>query len=257
LVNGIACFAYAQARLQARHGMRPDERVWRRLESVGELANYLQVARNTTLRPWVAGLHPEHGAHAIELTLRQQYRRTIDEVAHWMPEAWRGPVNWVRCLPDLPALHYLLTGAAAPAWMQDDPQLRRYALDTPEARVQALHASDCAALLTGWQRGEPLYIAWLEQWQVLWPRAPRFAAGLEALARLLRRHVGALSLYAGAASTPLHERLLRELNKVFRRCSFQPAAAFAHLGLVALDVHQLRDQLLRRALFPGMTQSPP
>jgi hypothetical protein len=256
-VNGTARFAYAQVRLQARHGMRPDERAWRRLESTGEFANYLQVAHTTALRPWVAGLHSGHGAHDIELTLRQQYRRTIDEVAHWMPDAWHGPVDWVRHLPDLPALQHLLTGATAPAWMRDDPELRRYAFDTPEARVQALRASDCAALLTGWQRGEPLHAAWLEQWQALWPRTTRFADGLAALARLLRRHLGALSLYPQATSAPLHARLLRELNTLFRRYSFQPAAAFAHLGLVALDVHKLRAQLLRRALFPGMTESSP
>lgn len=256
-MNHAARFAYAQVRLQARHGERPDDRVWRRLESVGELANYLQVARNTALRPWVSGLHPGHGAHDIELTLRQQYRRTIDEVAHWMPAGWRGPVSWVRRLPDLPALQHLLTGAVAPGWMRDDPELRLYASETPAARVQALQSTECAALLKGWQRGEPLSAAWLEHWRTLWPGAPRLAAGLEALARLLRRHLGALSLYSGAASAPLHESLSRELNYAFRRYSFEPAAAFAHLGLVALDVQKLRDQLLQRALFTGMTVPSP
>ena len=256
-MSGSARFAYVQARLQSRHGMRPDEQVWRRLASVGEFSNYLQVARNTPLRPWVAGLHPGHGAHDIELTLRLQYRRTIDEVARWMPEGWRGPVRWVRHLLDLPALQYLLTGAATPGWMLDDPELRRYATDTPALRVQALQSSDCAVLLKGWQRGEPLSAVWIEHWQALWPDAPRVAAGLDALVRLLRRHLGALSLYSAAASDLLHEALLRELKRTFRRYSFQPAAAFAHLGLVALDVQKLRAQLLQRAVFPGMTELPP
>jgi hypothetical protein len=256
-MSGSARFAYAQVRLQARHGMRPDNRVWRRLESVGELANYLQVARNSALRPWVSGLHAGHGTHDIERTLRRQYRQTVDDVAHWMPGAWRVPVSWVRRLPDLPALQHLLTGAVAPGWMRDDPELRVYTSDTPAVRVQALQSSDCAPLLKGWQRGEPLYAAWLEHWQALWPGAPRLAAGLEALARLLRRQLGALSLYSGAASAPLHESLSRELNYTFRRYSFQPAAAFAHLGLVALDVQKLRAQLLQRALFAGMTEPPP
>ena len=254
-MNSTARFAYAQARLQARHGMRPDERVWRRLESVGDLGAYLQVARNTALRPWVVGLHAHHGAHDIELALRQQYRRTIDEVAHWMPAGWRRPVSWVRRLPDLPALQYLLTGASTPGWMRDDPELRTFASDTPAGRVQALQASDCAVLLKGWQRGEPLYASWLEHWRALWPETSRLVVGLEALARLLRRHLGALSLHSGAASVPLYEILLRELNIAFRRYSFQPAAAFAHLGLVALDVQKLRAQLLQRALFAGMPES--
>ena len=249
-----ARFAYAQARLQARHGMRPDDRVWRRLESVGELASYLQTARTTALRSWVAGLHPEHGAHDIELALRQEFRCTVDEVAHWMPAGWQGAVGWVRRLPDLPALHYLLSGGAAPAWLRSDPALRGFATDTPAGRVQALQDSDCTVLLTGWQRGVPLSTVWLEHWQSLWPSAPRLVVGLEALARLLRRQLGALSLYAGAASAPLHESLRRELNYAFRRYSFQPAAVFAHLGLVALDVHRLREQLLQRVLFAGLTE---
>ncbi|MGB7932677.1 MAG: hypothetical protein WCH04_10720 [Gammaproteobacteria bacterium] len=235
--------------------MRPDERVWRRLESIGDPGAYLQVARNTALRPWVVGLHADHGAHDIELALRQQYRSTIDEVAHWMPAGWRGTVSWVRRLPDLPALQYLLTGAATPDWMRDDPELRTFASNTPAGRVQALQSSDCAALLKGWQRGEPLYASWLEHWRALWPEASRLVVGLEALTRLLRRHLGALSLQSGAASVSLYETLLRELNIAFRRYSFQPAAAFAHLGLVALDVQKLRAQLLQRALFAGMTES--
>jgi len=254
-MSTTARFAYVQARLQARHGMRPDERVWRRLESVGDPGAYLQVARNTTLRPWVAGLHAAHGAHDIELALRQQYRRTIDEVAHWMPVEWRSPVIWVRRLPDLPALQYLLTGAATPAWMRDDPELRAFASDTPAGRVQALQSSDCAPLLGDWQRGEPLYASWLDHWRALWPQASRLVVGLEALASLLRRHLGALSLYSAAASASLQEALLRELNFAFRRYSFQPAAAFAHLGLVALDTQKLRAQLLQRTLFAGLAES--
>jgi hypothetical protein len=256
-MSNTARFAYVQARLQARHGMRPDERVWRRLESVGELGAYLQVARNSTLRPWVAGLHAEHGAHDIEFTLRQQYRRTVDEVTQWMPAGWHGPVSWVRRLPDLPALQYLLTGDAAPGWLRNDPELRLFAADTPELRVQALQSSDYAPLLRDWQGGEPLYASWLEHWRRLWPEASRLVIGLETLARLLRRHLGALSLYSGSSSAPLQETLLRELNRAFRRYSFQPAAAFAHLGLVALDVQKLRGQLLQRAVFNGMTVPSP
>jgi hypothetical protein len=229
--------------------------VWRRLESVGDIGAYLQVARNTTLRPWVVGLQADHGAHHMELALRQQYRHSIDEVASWMPAGWRSPVSWVRRLPDLPALQYLMTGASTPGWIQDDPELRSFASETPGVRVQALQASDCAPLLKGWQRGEPLYASWLEHWRALWPEASRLVVGVEALARLLLRHLGALSLHSGAASASLYETLLRELNIAFRRYSFQPAAAFAHLGLVALDVQKLRAQLLQRALFAGITES--
>jgi hypothetical protein len=255
-MSGTARFAYAQARLQARHGARPDERVWRRLETVGELGMYLEIARNTPLRHWVAGLNPAHGAHEIELTLRQQFRHYTDEVAHWLPGRWQDPVRWVRRLPDLPALQYLLTGAAAPAWMLADPELRRFASDTLAVRVQALQSSDCTALLMGWQRGDPLYTAWLDRWRALWPGPPRLAAGLESLARLLLRHIGTLSLYSGALGAPLRETLLQELNHAFRGYSFQPAAVFAHLGLVALDLQRLRARLLQCALFAGAAEPP-
>jgi hypothetical protein len=255
-VTRIARFAYAQARLQGRHGTRADERVWRRLEAIGEFANYLQVARQTVLRPWVSGLNSALGAHDIELMLRQQYRHYIDEVAHWMPGRWQEPVSWVRRLIDLPALHYLLTGASAPPWMGEDPELRRFAFDTPAARVHALQSSECAALLKGWQQGEPLYTAWLERWRALWPGPPGLTVGLESLARLLLRHIGALNLYSATASAALHESLMRALNVAFRRYSFQPAAAFAHLGLIALDLHRLRAHLLQRALFAGLAKPP-
>jgi hypothetical protein len=255
-MSDVARFAYVQARLQARHGARPDEGVWRRLDTVGELGNYLQVARNTALRPWVGGLQVSHGAHDIELSLRQQYRRYIDEVAHWMPGRWRGSVRWVRRLLDLPALQYLLTGAAAPAWMREDPELRGFTAADTALRVQAVRSSDCAVLLDGWQGGDPLYAAWLDHWRDLWPGSSRQAVGLESLARLLRRHIGALHLYPVAPSAPLREGLLQRLNSSFRRYSFQPAAAFAHLGLVALDLEKLRGQLLRRVLFAGVPEPP-
>jgi hypothetical protein len=254
-VNARARFAYAQVRLQARHGMRPDERLWRRLESVGELASYLQLARTSALRPWVAGLEPEPGAHDIEFALRRHYRRTVGEVARWMPPGWHDAVAWVGRLPDLPALQHLLSGAAAPEWLRGDPELRAYALEAPAARVPALQSSDCAVLIASWQRGEPLVASWLEHWRSLWPRAPRVTAGLETLARLLLRSLGALSLYTAGASAPLLDALRRDLHSAFRRYSFQPGAAFAHLGLIALDAHKLRDQLLQRALFAGLAES--
>jgi hypothetical protein len=39
------------------------------------------------------------------------------------------------------------------------------------------------------------------------------------------------------------------LQGAFRRYSFQPAAACAHLALIALDLEKLRGDLVRRVLF--------
>ena len=45
------------------------------------------------------------------------------------------------------------------------------------------------------------------------------------------------------------QQLVSGLNHAFRRYSFEPAAACAHLGLVALDLERLRWELLQRSLF--------
>jgi len=37
-----------------------------------------------------------------------------------------------------------------------------------------------------------------------------------------------------------------------RRAMLDPAAAFAYLALIALDLERLRGELLRRAAFPGL-----
>ena len=49
-MSETARFRYVQARLQSRHGDRADDLVWRRLQSSGDLTNYLQATQQTTLR---------------------------------------------------------------------------------------------------------------------------------------------------------------------------------------------------------------
>jgi hypothetical protein len=49
------------------------------------------------------------------------------------------------------------------------------------------------------------------------------------------------------------EALATSLGAAFRRHSFKPAAACAHLGLVALDLERLRGELVQRALFEETT----
>ncbi|MGD2113394.1 MAG: hypothetical protein PVI50_08415 [Gammaproteobacteria bacterium] len=248
-MNPDAAFAYAQARLQARHGKRPTEQLWSRLASAGSLAGYLQQARETTLRYWLADMQAAPSSHAIELSLRQQFRDYVAEVAGWQPGHWKGSVYWIRRIPDLPALQYLLNGEPSPAWLREDPGLRAFAAEDMVARKEALHSSDCRYLARAWQRSEPLYEAWLEHWQRQWPGPQRFAAGLVYLARLLRRYLRALSAGESLAGDRRRQLLASGLNYTFRRHSFEPAAACAHLGLIALDLERLRGELVQRALF--------
>jgi hypothetical protein len=247
-MNEAARFRYAQVRLQARHGDRADEFVWRRLQGVGDLANYLQAAQQTPLRPWVTGLHSKQSCHEIELMLRWQYRDYVDGVARWLPARWTGTVQLIRRIPDLPALQHLMTGAAAPAWMLDDPELHPFASDNRTTRLEAMQNSDLAWLVAGWQQQHPLYVTWLAHWRGKWPRAPRLTAGLDYLARLVQQHLRR-QLEEPAESGSQRDELLQGLNAAFRRYSQQPAAACAHLGLIALDLEKLRSDLVGRRLF--------
>jgi hypothetical protein len=244
-----AQFAYTQARLQARHGARPDARLWHRLASVGDLAGYLDAARRTTLRPWVTGMQAAPASHAIELLLRRRFRGYVDEVAHWLPARWGATVLWVKRLPDLPALQHLLTGAMAPSWMLDDPALRGLAAGNMAERLEALRNSDCDRLASAWLQGTPLPAAWLEQWRRMWPVARGAGSGLAYLARLLHKY---LQFAPGDQPAQRREMLVPGLLYAFRRYGFQPAAACAHLGLVALDLEMLRGELVVRALFPDV-----
>ncbi len=244
-----AQFAYTQARLQARHGMRPQEAVWRRLASTGDLANYLQAARHTVLQTWIEGIQTADSSHALEVQFRQQFRRYVESVAHWVPPEWRASIFWVRHLPDLPVLQFLLQAEAAPAWLQDDPDLHKF-VDTDNASVvDTLRGSDHAYLAEAWLQGTPLYDAWFEQWQRLWPTASHFRDGLVDIGKLIRKHIHAEQTVKIPTTGHTRDSLAAGLNSAFRRYSFKPAAACAHLGLVALDLERLRGELAYRALF--------
>jgi hypothetical protein len=247
-MSETARFRYVQARLQARHGERADELVWRRLQGIGDLASYLQAAQKTTLRPWVTGLHNRQSCHEIEFMLRQQYRDYVDGVAHWLPARWTGTVKSLRRVPDLPALQHLMMGEATPAWMLDDPELRPLASENQAMRLEAMQNSDLAWLVEGWQQKDPLFATWLDYWRSRWPRAPRLTAGLDFLARLVQQHIRR-QIEEPAASSSQRDVLMQRLNGAFRRYSQQPAAACAHLGLIALDLEKLRGDLVGRQLF--------
>ena len=244
-----ARYAYLQARLQARHGARNDEATWRRLQGTGDFANYLQLAQQTALRPWVVSMHAGQDSSEIEQVLRRQYRQHIEEVAGWVPAAWRPSVRWLLRLADLPALRHLLAGEPAPAWLRDDPQLRAFASEHTTIRMDSMLQSDCRVLVKAWQAGTPLWNAWLEHWQSLWPNATGERRGMDEILRLMRHEMHALLEQSHGHGQDRIEALQARLVSAFRRYSFLPAAAFLHLGLTSLDVARLRGDLLVRKLF--------
>jgi len=248
-MNTGAQFAYAQARLQARHGNRPTEQLWQRLAGAGDLANFLQQAQRTSLRPWVLGMQATQTSHALELSLRQRFRGYIEEVASWLPGHWAAVVHPAKHLLDLPVLQFLLHGETAPPWLPGDAALRPFASENRASRREALHEAGRDYLVIAWQQGTPLSLAWLEHWQHQWPASRGFAAGLTYLGRLLRRYLEEALAGHTAAGDRLRQPLVAGLGHAFRRYSCEPAAACAHLGLVALDLEKLRGELLQRALF--------
>jgi hypothetical protein len=218
----VGSLPYALARLAARHGQRPDETAWRRIEGLRGFAPALEEARRTALRAWLVGITADSGAAQVEATLRQHARAWVHEVADWMDPAWREAIVWCALLPDLAALQHVARGGAAPDWLADLPEWR--ALDQPDTLGEA----------------------WFAQWQQRLPRQLDIEGednALPAFAALLRQQL----------STGLGQRaaLRAHLTLLLRRATLQPAAVFIHLALSALDWERLRAELLRRAWFPN------
>jgi hypothetical protein len=251
-MSSVTDFAYAQARLQARHAARPDAATWRRLAGFGDRLRFLQHARTTRLRPWVQQFSSRTDIHELELSIRSQFRQSISEVASWQPRPWRKAVSWTAQLLDLPALQHLLLGNPPPVWIGKDPVLRPFAMADMRQRLQALEDSEYAPLVRGWQNGTPLLDSWLTSWRSLWPESPsKFVRPLDQLIDQFQQLVIVPGTEDGTGHHTLDgEQLADKLTYAFRRCSHQPATAFLHLAMVALDLQQLRAALLRRTLFP-------
>lgn len=244
-------YAYVQARLQARHGSRPDAATWAQLESVQDPARFLDVARTTALQHWVMPLTADADVHAVERFWRECLREYIDLIASWHPRPWQPAMRWTKRLLDLPAIAHLATGDNVPAWMHDDAALGECALPRPEDRLRALAAArECAALARAARSSIPLLHAWRIEWRRLWPVAPRAQlATLEHLARELDVLVPARADEGHPFFSAVLDQLNARFTHAFRRHTFQPAAGFIHIALVTLDLLRLRAMLLPRMLF--------
>lgn len=223
---------YAQARMQARHGARPDEAVWQRLGGQAGFAAYLAAARATSLAGWLAGIGERAGPHDIELALRLRWREAVQEVARWVPAEWAGAVRWTAGLVDLPAFAFLAAGAAPPAWMERDPVLA-VCVNEPGRRSPAT------------------VDGWLAAWRRSWPPAEEEARRLAGIALGVQAHLRRFAELPVAAAADARRALARHAARWFRRYAQSPAAAFAYLLLQALDLERLRGELLLRALPRG------
>jgi hypothetical protein len=242
-------FAYAQARLQARFGMRPSGADWSHIAATADLGALLQVLRSTPLSRWTSRLAPRPGTHDIERRLRQEWLDDVDEVASWQPEPWREGIRWLRWIVYLPALQKLARGGRVPAWMRDDAVLGPIVAREPRERAASLRHTPMAPLAQAFEPTGSVAGAWLAQWQRLWPQGH---AGRRALEALLGTVTGQGALLAGLpvgsqSSGALHG-LERRFELTFRRNPLSPAATVAYLGLLALDLRRLRGALAVRAI---------
>lgn len=242
-------FAYVQARMQARLGMRPGEVVWDTLHALVELPALLEQARVTPLRHWITSIAATTAPHEIERLLRARLRAQIVEAAGWLPAPWRAAVLWTRVLVDLPALAYLLRGEPAYGWMRDEPALHDLATTEPSLREHVL-AQGPLAVFAGRGASETLLTRWLTEWQRRWPRTHERAA-LNALIRRVQAHRRAFeAMHANPAAGAARRALETQVMHVFRRAFLSPVAVFAWLLLVALEAERLRAELVARTQFP-------
>lgn len=239
-------FAYAQARAQAQNGARPGANGWRVLDASRTLAQFLHAARTTSLAPYLAHLTAVTPPHAIERSLRRDWREIVAAAASWVPEQWRHAIEWTAQLPDLPAHAYLAGGGDRLDWMAEDSALAGAA----EGRGAVLRDVDPAGREPT-DASRAVLADWLAEWRRRWPAVSAAeAAALEDLARLLGRHRDA-RLNADLSPEGLNElvgRLQTRCTRLLRSRRQQPAAVFCHLALAGMDLWRLRAGLIRRAL---------
>lgn len=240
---------YAQARIQARYGERPEESTWQALANARELGSLYEGIRACGLRRWIAGLDSASDSHAIEIALRARWRESVDELASWMPDAWRAATRWIACLPDLPAMCRLARGEPALPWMEHDPVLKDYACADPAERRLRLTQGALAFAPLSPQAEESGTVdieaqvrhAWRLRWHECWPTR-RHGAPLVQLADLIE----------SGANEPLllgRKALAHRLRMLFRETTLHPAVAFVFLALAAVDMTRLRAELLKHVLL--------
>jgi hypothetical protein len=248
----LSKFAYVQVRLQSRYSQRANEDVWLRLHNIHDLSSYLQIAQQTPLRQWTLGIDARHSSHEIELALRQKYRNHIDEISHWVPADWQKSVQWVKRLADLPVLHYLLSGGASSDWMKCDPDIRDFTVGDSTLRLQAMTDAGYASLVIAWQQNRNLSAGWISDWKAMYPKVTAFTTGLQNLEHLLQQQLHSQLEVDNTTTQDLavdYESITNKLAIFFRHHAFQPAAVYAYLAIIAIDLHRVRADLLQRLFF--------
>ena len=243
-------FAYAQVRIQARHGQLPDALRWRQLEASRTAGQLVAQWRAGPWADWVDALDELGDVHHIERQLRSRWRAYVDEVAGWLPSRWQGAIHWFGTLVELPLIDAVQRDAHAERWLRRDPRLAAFSEQAPAARQQSLRAAGLLALERQGERdgaseqGDGLS-DWLDEWTRRLPPDASDPALLRRPAELLWPGLSERGSLRGLGVESVWHSLLR----LFRRHATGAVAVFAHLALVWLMAERLRGGLVVRALF--------
>lgn len=232
-------FAYAQARAQAQHGRRLSAETWSLLDSSVGLGQFLHLVRGTSLAPRVERFSAASSPHIIERSLRREWHEVVESAARWVPDRWRPAVTWTAALAELPMLGYLLNGGEPQPWMADDPVLSAFIAGGGLAELVSGERADTDDGFGGW----------LRRWRGLWPAD---AANETALEELVATAESFGIRREGTEGDDWRGGLERRAVRILRRHREQPVTVYCHLLLSALELHRLREGLLRRALFNGL-----
>jgi hypothetical protein len=221
---------------------------WHVLDATHSLEHYLERSRRTALRRFTDHLNAGMMAHVIERTLRQEWRRSVEETAAWTRSEWQPAVRWTAYLPDLPVLDHL-RGGDIPEWVGEDPifaPLTRLDRHAPAAGEESV-----LRLLRPGHGDARLAERWLAEWRSLWPGADKACRlSLDRLVKAVRGHFERLARAGLRESSSTYRlELERAITRIFRRESGTAVALFCYLALLALDLERLRGGLMRRRLF--------
>lgn len=249
---------YAHARTSARLAQRPGERVAQQLRACRSVAAQLEAVRASPAASYVSGVEAAGSIDSIEAAFRQQFRLRVAELGEWSPDEWKPAIHFVAELLDLPALLHLSGAATPPDWLQADAALAHLARpDAFERRIglvarypwlrTALDTDARASTQTA--RLHPVLQAWVRRWRTLWPACTADErANLDQLVSILERHVRQFGTLAVEDAGAARAALASQLANLMRRAAVEPAALFAWLALLAIDLERLRGEFVTRAV---------
>ena len=163
---------YAQARLSARYGDRPDELEWRRLEHVRAFPALLDVA-HASVFALGRGIGVQSLPHEIERVCAGTGASLSPRWLRGCRKTGRPQSAGARRSPILPVLQHLARGGAPLPWMRDDPVYREPRRREPAILGLAPERRMPAPLAAAWSDADRIGSLWVAEWR---RRIPRTAA---------------------------------------------------------------------------------